>query len=85
MENRISNKAVRVGRPRGPLVPQDAAGEREQPVAVGRASDLHVLGLHHLGQRLLDPQRGEPGGRVVGPALGHELQHGAQALGEQSA
>lgn len=35
----------------------------------GSSSDLHVLGLHHLGERLLHSEDGEAGGGVLGPAL----------------
>lgn len=63
---------------------------RVNPVAAAAAvgggggrSDLDVLGLHHLGERLLDSEDGEAGGGVVGPALGHQLQHGPEALREK--
>lgn len=52
------------------------AGERSE------CSDFDVLRLHHLGEGLLDPEDGKPRGRVVRPALGHQLQHGSQALEE---
>lgn len=32
-------------------------------------SDLDVLGLHHLGERLLHSENGEAGGGVMSPAL----------------
>lgn len=32
-------------------------------------SDLDVLGLHHLGERLLHSEDGEAGGGVMSPAL----------------
>lgn len=46
----------------------------------GGRSDLDVLGLHHFGERLLDSEDGEAGRRVLGPTLGHQLQHGPKAL-----
>lgn len=46
----------------------------------GGRSDLDVLGLHHFGECLLDSEDGEAGCRVLGPTLGHQLQHGPKAL-----
>lgn len=47
-------------------------------------SDLDVLGLHHLGERLLHSEDGEAGGGVMSPALWHQLQHGPEALRTQT-
>lgn len=46
----------------------------------GGRSNLDVLGLHHLGKRLLHSEGGEARGGVMSPALGHQLQHGSKAL-----
>lgn len=42
---------------------------------------FHLLGDRQLRHGFLDPQSGEPGGRVGVPALSHQLPHHAQSLG----
>lgn len=43
-------------------------------------SQFDVLRLGHLGERLLHPQGGQTGRRIVSPALGHQFAHLPQTL-----
>lgn len=59
----------------GELVQSDLVKSSERWTRVeeaedrGAGSDLDVLGLHHLGERLFHSEDGESGGGVMGPAL----------------